>query len=191
MATALVMLVDSLSIGQGRHRQGKARRPAAGGARRAGHRDDRRSRRGAEPRTREQPSSPLDPRPLRRPRTGALRREARRHSARDVVEVPARRRRVIRVVADTHALVWALANAPRLSPAARAAFVPTGSRGTTTPRFGAARRKCCPWARARFSEAEVRVCFGAAQPGRRLSHESAGPSCRPARSSHRSGPSHT
>jgi PIN domain nuclease of toxin-antitoxin system len=34
---------------------------------------------------------------------------------------------MIRVVADTHALVWALANDPRLSPAARAAFAPPGN----------------------------------------------------------------
>jgi PIN domain nuclease of toxin-antitoxin system len=34
---------------------------------------------------------------------------------------------MIRVVADTHALVWALANDSRLSPAARAAFSPGGN----------------------------------------------------------------
>ena len=34
---------------------------------------------------------------------------------------------MIRVVADTHALVWALANDPRLSPAARTALAPGGN----------------------------------------------------------------
>ena len=53
-----------------------------------------------------------------RPRHRSLRRRHRRQSGRNVAELPVGRYRMNAVVADTHSIVWYLANDPRLSPAA-------------------------------------------------------------------------